>query len=136
MDEQLRIEEIAGGSIQEQFQKAVGQVLENMKDINTSYKDKRKITIEMEFKQNEQRTDVKVGIKTTTKLAASVPVETSLSVAKDLKTGEIIAEEYGKQIRGQTKFDPETGEILEEKSAKGRFTPVAHAEDNKILKVN
>lgn len=136
MDDKLRIEELANGSIQEQFQKAVGQVLENMKDINTSYKDKRKITIEIEFKQDEMRSDVEVGIKTTTKLAASVPVKTALSIAKDLKTGEIIAEEYGKQVRGQTRFDPETGEIFEDKPVKGRFVPVAQTEDNKILKVN
>ena len=136
MEEKLRIEELAGGSIQEQFQKAVGAVLENMRDINTSYKEKRKITIEIEFKQDEMRQDVAVAIKTTTRLAASVPVNTNLLVAKDLKTGEIIAEEYGRQVRGQTRFDPETGEILEDKTVKGRFTPISRVEDNKVVNMN
>ena len=32
-------------------------------------------------------------------------METSFAIGKDLKTGELYAEEYGKQIRGQMSID-------------------------------
>lgn len=67
------------------------------------------------------------------KLAPQAGMKTSFSIGKDLKTGEIYAEEYGKQIKGQMSLkdyetaseqakvqkidgdvvDTETGEIIE-----------------------
>lgn len=110
----INLEEFAGGALQEQFNDAMGKVLVNMQDLNTSFKAKREITVKVTFTQDEQRENVKVNVSTTTKLANAMPVETLMAVGKNLKTGEIVAEEYGRQIRGQQKFDPETGEILEE----------------------
>ena len=72
-----------------------------------------------------------------TKLAPVKPIETRMTIGRDLRTGEIYAQEYGKQVRGQMRLgdiippaqpnesretsqvidgktvDPETGEILE-----------------------
>ena len=94
-----------------------------MLDLNTSYKAERSITIKLSFKQNEQRDDIKAHIDVKEKLAPEAAIETSFSFAKDLETGEIMVEEYGKQIKGQLSFkdvqselkvvDTETGEILE-----------------------
>lgn len=68
------------------------------------------------------------------KLAPQAPMETAFSIGKDLKTGEMYAEEYGKQIKGQMSFndfvdpqehgeeskklivDQSTGEILNDNS--------------------
>ena len=119
---------IIGGALQEKFNKSFERVIENLQDQNTPFKDKRKIKIELVFEQNEARDDVSVKIDISEKLAAQSGMKTSFSIGKDLRTGEIFAEEYGKQLKGQyvmnsvqaekgvgeVPVDPETGEILEE----------------------
>ena len=94
-----------------------------MQDENTPYKDKRQITITMTFVQNEQRDDVVCDIAVKEKLAMQGGLKTHFSVAKDLKTGKVAAEEYGNQLKGQMSMsddesvaavDLETGEVLED----------------------
>ena len=114
----------ANGAIQEKFNEALEKVLENMLDPNTSFKNKRGITIDIGFTQNENRDDASVSISVKTKTASPMPVETSVAMGKDLKTGDIEVQEYGKQIKGQMSFtkaeeemertvDKSTGEIYE-----------------------
>lgn len=115
------LKEMCNGAIQEKFQHAFGRVMENLQDINTPYRDKREIVIKMTFAQNEQRDNVMADIKVTEKLASQGVLTTQFAVGKDLKTGKIIAEEYGNQLRGQTEMDvnvnavavdTETGEVV------------------------
>lgn len=123
----ISLEQIMGGGLQEQFAKSFGRVLENLADPNTSYKDARKITIELKFAQNEARDDVACAVSVKEKLATQAPMQTMFAIGKNLKTGQMYAEEYGKhqQIKGQTSFedaesvpvDPETGEVLEDAPA-------------------
>lgn len=125
----VKLAELVGGALQEKFVKSFEKVLENMLDINTPYKMRRSISIKLSFDQNEQRDDVKVHIDVSEKLAPQGAIETAFSISKDLKTGEIMAEEYGKQIKGQMSLsdyvqpaledtgdgrqvDTETGEIV------------------------
>ncbi len=82
----------------------------------------------MSFDQNESRDDVTVTVDVAEKLAPQTGMKTSFSIGKDLRTGELFAEEYGKQIKGQMhlndiqktevvdgkEVDTETGEIVEE----------------------
>lgn len=115
----VSLEQIMGGGLQEQFGKAFNRVIENLGDPNTSFKETRKITIELKFIQNEARDDVRCAVSVKEKLAAQAPMETAFVVGKNLKTGEMYAEEYGKNVRGQMSVeeldvDPETGEVLEE----------------------
>lgn len=72
--------------------------------------------------QNEARDNVIASIKVTEKLASQGELMTQFAVGKDLRSGKVIAEEYGNQLRGQLeigsaapseKIDPETGEIIE-----------------------
>lgn len=119
---------LIGGALQEKFNNSFERVIENLQDQNTPFKDKRKIKIELVFEQSEARDDVSVKIDITEKLAAQSGMKTSFSIGKDLRTGEIFAEEYGKQLKGQyvmnsvqqntgvgeVPVDPDTGEILEE----------------------
>lgn len=126
--EKIELRELVGGALQEQFGKAFERVIENLQNPNTPYKNSREITIKLKFTQNEKRDDVKCGISVTEKLAAQSPLETGFAIGKDLKTGELYAEEYGKQIRGQMRIedvqqaveemavDKETGEILNEQA--------------------
>ena len=93
-------------------------------------KTKREITIKLKFEQNEDRDDAAVDISVITKLAPVKPMVTRMAIGKDLKTGEVYAQEYGNTMRGQMEFkpsaqnpaelvvdgkvvDPETGEIKE-----------------------
>lgn len=117
----VSLEQMIGGALQEQFTKAFDRVVDNLHDPNTSFKEARKITIELKFTQNEARDDVSCAVSVKEKLAAQAPMQTAFMVGKNLKTGEMYAEEYGRhnRLKGQTTFDdlnvdPETGEVLEE----------------------
>lgn len=95
------LKDIAGGALMENATAAIEQVIRNMVDLNTPYKDKRAVTIKLTFEQNETRDDASCTIAVSTKLAPVKPVKTSFSFGRDLNTGEIFVEEYGSQIRGQ-----------------------------------
>lgn len=101
----ISLEQLAGGALQEKFNTAVRQVLENMQDPNTSFKNKRAVTVKLAFIQNEARTETTVEMSVDTRLAPVMPVRTEMAIGKDLKTGELYAEEYGKQIRGQMSLE-------------------------------
>lgn len=130
--EKIELRELVGGALQEQFAKSFEKVIENLQNPNTPYKLNREIHIKLKFMQNESRDDVKCGILVSEKLAPQAPMETSFSVGKDLRTGELYAVEYGKQIRGQMSIDDvretkvidgdevdmETGEIINEQPDK------------------
>lgn len=116
----IELRDLVGGALQAQFAKSFEKVIENLQNPNTPYKNSREIVIKLKFLQNEARDDVKCGIQVNEKLAPQAPMETSFSVGTDLKTGEVYAIEYGKQVAGQTNMqellkddvDPETGEVL------------------------
>ena len=109
------LEEIAGGALQEQFAKAFEKVVENLADPNTSYKEARKITITLKFTQNEQRDDVVCDVLVAEKLSAQAATRTAFAVGKNLKTGELYAEEYGRnQMSVFDTIDTETGEVFDE----------------------
>lgn len=122
--EKISLQEMVGGALQEQFEKSFLRVVENLSDPNTPFKDCRKISIELKFTQNEARDDVSCAIKVSEKLAAQAPMQTAFAIGKNLKTGELYAEEYGRhaQVKGQLSVDdvadipvdPDTGEIIED----------------------
>ena len=118
----IELKEMVGGVLQEQFAKSFEKVIENLLNPNTPFKPTRKITIELKFTQNEHRDNVHVAVEVKEKLASQSPMETAFAIGKDLKPGEIYAEEYGKQLKGQQSFanlpqfniDTVTGEVIEE----------------------
>lgn len=101
----VNLETFAGGALQEKFDDAMEKVLQNMTDPNTPWKNKRKITVEVTFEQNEDRDDSSVNVSVIPKLAAVKPVETRMAIGRDLATGKCYAEEYGNNVRGQMSFD-------------------------------
>ena len=105
MVNKVELQDLVGGALQEKFQKAFAKVIENLQDVNTSYKIKRGITIKLTFDQNEARDDVSVSVDVSEKLAPQAQMKTSFYIGKDLKTGDVYAEEYGKQIRGQMSLE-------------------------------
>ena len=119
----IDLRKMVGGALQDKFQHSFERVMENLQDRNTPFKDKRKIIIEMTFAQNEQRDNVVASVKVTEKLASQGELTTQFAMGKDLRTGEVIAEEYSNQLKGQmaldtsvAKVDMETGEVLEEET--------------------
>lgn len=130
--EKVLLQELIGGALQEKFEKSFEKVVENLQNPETSFKAPRDITIKMKFTQNESRDDVKCSITVAEKLAPQQSMLTSFAIGKDLKTGELYAEEYGKQIKGQMTINDyqkasepvvvvegdlvntETGEVVEE----------------------
>ncbi len=119
--EKVSLEQMVGGALQEQFTKSFDRVVDNLHDPNTPFKEARKITIELKFTQNEARDDVSCSVSVKEKLSAQAPMQTAFMVGKNLKTGQMYAEEYGRHnhLKGQTTFDemnvdPDTGEVLEE----------------------
>lgn len=122
----IDLKDMVGGALQQKFQNSFDRVMENLQDVNTPYKDKREITITMKFVQNEARDNVLCDIAVKEKLAMQGGLTTQFAMGKDLTTGEIVAEEYGKQLKGQlsmddtkaaenmAKVDLETGEAMED----------------------
>jgi hypothetical protein len=115
METKFNLETLAGGAFTERVNQALKEVAENIVDLNTDYKVKRKVTIDLTFTTKEDRDLTEVDIVTKTKLAPKTSVHTKIVLDQDFN-GEVIAAEYKKQIAGQTfmKVDPETGEVLTE----------------------
>lgn len=129
----LSLKDIAGGALQEKANTAMQKVIENMQDPNTPWKNQRQINIKIAFVQNEDRDDVAVAVSVDTKLAPVTPVLTRMAVGKDIRSGKVYAQEYGRQIKGQMSLDlgqqapgavvevdgdlvdKETGEVVEDK---------------------
>ena len=127
--EAVELKNIAGGALQAKFNKAMEAVVANLLDPNTPSKDKRKITIEMTFGTDEERTQVASTVSVKQKLAPLHPINTQFGIGKDLKDGGNFIEEYGQHLPGQLALnenvneqtingqvvDTDTGEILESK---------------------
>lgn len=114
----VNLEQFAGGALQEKFDSAMEQVLANLLDPNTPWKNKREINIKVTFEQNEDRDDTTVDVSVVPKLAAAKSIGTRMSIGKNIKTGELYAEEYGNQVRGQMSMNLEVQETERDDSSK------------------
>lgn len=105
-DEMLHVNltELAGGTLQEKFDREIERVLQNMLDPNTPFGEKRGITINLSFHQNEARDDAKIEISVKSKLAGCITAKTNFAMGQDLKSGQVVVREYGNQIPGQMTF--------------------------------
>ena len=106
----IDLKNFCGGALQEKVNEAAKQVFNNLEDPNTPWKVKRAINISISFNQNEDRDDMEVDVAVSTKRAPVTPRATRMAIGKDIETGMIVAEEYGKQIKGQMSlrdFEPE-----------------------------
>lgn len=101
----LPLNSLANGAIQEKLDYELQKIFNNIHDPNTKAKDKRAITIKLEFKPDENRQTVTVDSSFTTKLADVEGVSTTILTGRDLNTGSIEAKELKSNIPGQTYFD-------------------------------
>ena len=97
----IDLNKLGNGALQSRFNREMEKVVKNMKDPNTSYKDTRKITIVLTFKQDEERNAASCLVEVNSKLAKTKSFETNFGIGQDLKNGQYIAKEYNNQIPGQ-----------------------------------
>ena len=107
----LDLSHIAEGGLQEKLDNELEKVFDNILDLNTEAKAKRKITIELIMSSNEERTVVDTTMTVKSKLAPQNGVATTTLVGRDFDTGQVHANELKSTVPGQMYFD-ENGEIL------------------------
>jgi hypothetical protein len=98
---------MANGAIQEKLDCELEKIFNNIHDPNTEAKDKRAITIKLEFTPDDNRQTVKVNSNISIKLANVKDVSMTVLTGKDLSNGKIEAKELKSNIPGQTYFDEE-----------------------------
>ena len=107
----LDLTRIADGGLQEKLDKELEKVFDNILDLNTEAKSKRKVTITLTMSANEERTVVDTIMEVKSKFAPQNGVATTILVGRDFDTGQVHANELKSTVPGQMYFD-ENGEIL------------------------
>lgn len=103
----LPLSALANGAIQEKLDAELVKVFDNIHDPNTEAKDKRTVTIKLEFTPDENRQTVKVNSNISIKLANVKDVSMTVLTGRDLASGKVEAKELKSKIPGQTYFDDE-----------------------------
>lgn len=114
----IDLNKIADGDLHKKVEAAFEEVVKNMKNPKTPWKNTREIKIKMSFTQNEDREYCICNISVEKKLANEKGVQTSFEIGKF--KGEVYAQEYGSKQMSITDFAPEpeqkvdqeTGEII------------------------
>ena len=102
---ELNFNELANGAVSEQINQELQKVFENIKDPNTSNTAKRKLSITMIFTPDKHDSDlVSVDIDVKPTLAAVSGVGTRFVVGVD-NAGEVVAAEWGKEMKGQVSIE-------------------------------
>lgn len=99
-EEKSSLLQMAKGAIQERVDYEVSKVIDNILDVNTDPLAKRKVTLVVEMKPDEDRQVVKITATATSKLAPTNPVGTSLVITSD-GNGEMMLAEIVPQVPGQ-----------------------------------
>lgn len=101
--------QMAKGAIQERVDYEVTRVVDNLLDMNTEAKAKRKVTLNIVMTTDDDRRVVKVEASAKSTLAPVTPIGTSLVITAD-KNGEMMLAEIVPQVPGQISM---TGEEQE-----------------------
>ena len=101
--------QMAKGAIQERVDYEVSRVVDNILDMNTEAKVKRKVVLTIVMVPDDDRQVVKIEASAKSTLAPVTPVGTSLVITAD-GNGEMILAEIVPQVPGQLNM---TGEVQE-----------------------
>ena len=103
-DNRASILQMAKGAIEERVDYEVSRVVENIMDMNTDPRAKRKVQLTIEFTPNEERDFISTKVTAKSTLAATKPISTALTITEG-RNGRPIVAELSAQIPGQTDFD-------------------------------
>ena len=92
--------QMAKGAIQERVDYEVTRVVDNLLDMNTEAKAKRKVTLNIVMTTDDDRRVVKVEASAKSTLAPVTPIGTSLVITAD-GNGEMMLAEIVPQVPGQ-----------------------------------
>ena len=109
-DQRSSLLQMAKGAIQERVDYEVSRVVDNLLDMNTEAKAKRKIVLTIVMVPDEDRQVVKVEASAKSKLAPVTPIGTSLLITAD-SNGEMMLAEIAPQVPGQISMN---GDVQEE----------------------
>lgn len=96
---------MAMGAIEERVNYGMGGVMDNILDINTEAKKKRRLTVTLDFLPDAERRTIQVTATVKSSLVPTDPVLTSLYVASNPADGEMEVYEMVPQIPGQQAID-------------------------------
>lgn len=82
----INMEEFANGAFSSQINRELKKVTENIQDPNTDATVKRRITITIDFKPNENRDFVTTSVQAKSSLAPALGAVTAMNMGKNLKT--------------------------------------------------
>ncbi len=105
-DRKSSILQMAKGAIQERVDYEVAKVIDNILDSNTEADAKRKITLTIEMKPDENRQFISIKASAKSNLAPVVPIGTTLGIAAN-ENGEMVIVETVPQVPGQLNMDGE-----------------------------
>lgn len=108
-DQRSSLLQMAKGAIQERVDYEVTRVVDNLLDMNTEAKAKRKVTLNIVMTTDDDRRVVKVEASAKSTLAPVTPIGTSLVITAD-GNGEMMLAEIVPQVPGQISM---TGEEQE-----------------------
>ena len=108
-DQRSSLLQMAKGAIQERVDYEVSRVVDNILDMNTEAKVKRKVTLTIVMVPDDDRQVVKIEASAKSTLAPVTPVGTSLVITAD-GNGEMMLAEIIPQVPGQISM---TGEVQE-----------------------
>ena len=101
--------QMAKGAIQERVDYEVSRVVDNLLDVNTDAKAKRKVTLTITMTTDENRRVVKVEASAKSALAPATPIDTSLVITAD-QHGEMMLAEIIPQVPGQVSMNGDVQE--------------------------
>lgn len=93
MSIELTVKNLYNGGVMERIQEEIQRVIANISDPNTEAKKPRKVKMEMTIKPNEQRNTAEVVVSTSSVLQSPRPIETSIMIEFDPRTGVLGASE-------------------------------------------
>jgi hypothetical protein len=99
-DQRSSLLQMAKGAIQERVDYEVSRVVDNILDLNTEAKVKRKVVLTIVMVPDDDRQVVKIEASAKSTLAPVVPVGTSLVITAD-GNGEMMLAEIIPQVPGQ-----------------------------------
>ena len=103
-DQRSSLLQMAKGAIQERVDYEVTRVVDNLLDMNTEAKAKRKVTLTITMTADDDRRVVKVEASAKSTLAPVTPIGTSLVITAD-GNGEMMLAEIIPQVPGQVSID-------------------------------